>query len=51
MTATVFILNGPNLNLLGRREPEMYGSETLADVQAGCEAEAIVTMCLPKSSE
>jgi 3-dehydroquinate dehydratase-2 len=31
---TVFILNGPNLNLLGTREPQVYGSQTLADVQA-----------------
>jgi len=34
----VYILNGPNLNLLGKRQPEIYGAETLADVQAGCEA-------------
>ena len=36
---TLLILNGPNLNLLGTREPAVYGSTTLADLQARCEAD------------
>ncbi|MCE7027972.1 type II 3-dehydroquinate dehydratase [Jiella avicenniae] len=32
--ATIFCINGPNLNLLGKRQPEVYGRETLADVEA-----------------
>ena len=37
----IFVLNGPNLNLLGLRQPEIYGQETLADVVAGLSALAV----------
>ncbi|MBV9053654.1 MAG: type II 3-dehydroquinate dehydratase [Hyphomicrobiales bacterium] len=38
MSRIVFVLNGPNLNLLGKRQPHIYGHETLADVERECRA-------------
>ena len=40
MSKPIFVLNGPNLNLLGVREPDIYGHDTLEDVRTRCEARA-----------
>jgi 3-dehydroquinate dehydratase II len=38
MSRLVYVLNGPNINLLGKRQPHIYGHETLADVETDCRA-------------
>lgn len=40
MSKPIYVLSGPNLNLLGVREPEIYGRDTLADIQGRCESRA-----------
>jgi len=51
----IYILNGPNLNLLGQRQPEIYGHETLADVERACAdlaaALGLAVRCLQSNHE
>ena len=51
----VYLMNGPNLNLLGQRQPEIYGATTLADVEAECTALAgelgLALKCFQSNSE
>lgn len=53
--ASLLILNGPNLNLLGTRQPEIYGRTTLADIEALCAVEAeslgLSVVCLQSNHE
>jgi 3-dehydroquinate dehydratase II len=55
MAHHILILNGPNLNLLGRREPDIYGRTTLADIEAMCGTEAarleLTVECRQSNSE
>lgn len=55
MTATILVIHGPNLNMLGRREPHLYGTTTLADIntalqQRGAEA-GVQVICIQSNHE
>jgi len=55
MTTTILVLHGPNLNMLGRREPHIYGTTTLADIntalQRRCEEAGVNIICIQSNHE
>ena len=55
MSRLIELLNGPNLNLLGKRQPDLYGSETLAEIEARCRelaaAQGMELRCLQSNRE
>ena len=51
MSKPIYVLSGPNLNLLGVREPDVYGEDTLEDVRALVEARARARAARPSSSD
>lgn len=55
MTKAILILNGPNLNMLGKREPDIYGNQSLKDIENACTARAtklgLAAECQQSNSE
>ena len=51
MSHHIYVLNGPNLNMLGKRQPEIYGSDTIEDAQAKSSVEGITTSWMQSNYE